>query len=230
MMHDKEAAVALSPRYRTQSVIMTQSPGLLQTRESAANIKQGYLHFCSTKLTAVLTSRTSTMDQLRRNFQSSKSSHWGGRSTPSSAETTSPVPPPLNGGSSTVSSNLHPYSSHQSDAAPVISGSSNQEDEERCVICLESLSFSFRLPGEKPQIVPECGHALHDACFTAVYGPVIRGQLGRSNLGLCGVCRRPMKLGDGDNSKGNSKLFLLGLWLSMTAPIRACGTHWCWGQ
>ncbi|KAF8329534.1 Pleckstrin homology domain-containing protein [Cantharellus anzutake] len=109
------------------------------------------------------------MDKLRRNFHSSKSSHW------------------------------------------VISGGLNQEEEERCVICLESLSFSFRLPGEKPQIVPECGHALHDACFTAVYGPVVRGQHGRSNLGLCGVCRRPMKLGDGDNTKGNKLAALTGV-------------------
>jgi hypothetical protein len=29
-------------------------------------------------------------------------------------------------------------------------------------VCLEPLSFSFRLPGEKPHIVPECGHALHE--------------------------------------------------------------------
>jgi hypothetical protein len=27
---------------------------------------------------------------------------------------------------------------------------------------VESLSFTFRLPGEKPHIVPECGHALHE--------------------------------------------------------------------
>ena len=169
------------------------------------------------------------MDQLRRNFQSSKSSHWGGRSATSGDRTASPAPSSLNHGSSIASSNLHPYSSPQSDASPVISMVSNQEDEERCVICLESLSFSFRLPGEKPQIVPECGHALHDACFTAVYGPVVRGQLGRSNIGLCGVCRRPMKLGDVDNTKGNSKLFFLfGLWLSITMPVRACSTHWGW--
>lgn len=54
-------------------------------------------------------------------------------------------------------------------------------------------------------MVPECGHALHEACFTAVYGPVVRGGARQTNLGLCGVCRRPMKIGDGDSSKGNSK-------------------------
>jgi hypothetical protein len=87
---------------------------------------------------------------------------------------------------------------------PVVS-SLSQEDGNDCPVCLESLSFSFRLPGEKPHIVPECGHALHEACFTAVYGPVVRGGTIQANLGLCGVCRRPMKIGDGDNSKGNSQ-------------------------
>ena len=35
-------------------------------------------------------------------------------------------------------------------------------DDDQCPICCESLSFTFRLPGEKPHIVPECGHALHE--------------------------------------------------------------------
>ena len=39
------------------------------------------------------------------------------------------------------------------------------DDEETCPVCVESLSFTFRLPGEKPHIVPECGHALHEVCF-----------------------------------------------------------------
>jgi hypothetical protein len=47
---------------------------------------------------------------------------------------------------------------------PVVS-SHDSEDEEDCPVCLEPLSFSFRLPGEKPHIVPECGHALHEVCF-----------------------------------------------------------------
>jgi hypothetical protein len=49
------------------------------------------------------------------------------------------------------------------------------------------------------------------ACFTAVYGPP-PSQQGRaaprkSNLGVCGVCRRPMKIGDGDSGKSNSSSF-----------------------
>ena len=40
--------------------------------------------------------------------------------------------------------------------------SSEAVDEETCPVCVESLSFTFRLPGEKPPIVPECGHSLHE--------------------------------------------------------------------
>ncbi|KZT55808.1 hypothetical protein CALCODRAFT_436594 [Calocera cornea HHB12733] len=91
-------------------------------------------------------------------------------------------------------------------AAPV-------EDEDDCPVCLEPLSFSFRIPGEKPHIVPECGHALHEACFSAVYGPpASRNGPGRkTNLGVCGVCRRPMKVGDGDSSKNNKLAALTGM-------------------
>jgi hypothetical protein len=45
---------------------------------------------------------------------------------------------------------------------PVVSSHDSSEEEEECPVCLEPLSFSFRLPGEKPHIVPECGHALHE--------------------------------------------------------------------
>lgn len=38
----------------------------------------------------------------------------------------------------------------------------DEQDDAICPLCTESLSFSFRLPGEKPHIVPECGHALHN--------------------------------------------------------------------
>ncbi|KAI0002142.1 Pleckstrin homology domain-containing protein [Russula compacta] len=99
---------------------------------------------------------------------------------------------------------------------PVVSSHSSSEEEEECPVCLEPLSFSFRLPGEKPHIVPECGHALHEACFTAVYGPVpgvgrTTAVLRKSNLGVCGVCRRPMKVGDGDGGKSNKLAALTGM-------------------
>ncbi|KAL0572801.1 hypothetical protein V5O48_009166 [Marasmius crinis-equi] len=98
---------------------------------------------------------------------------------------------------------------------PVVSNQDHVEEEEDCPVCLEPLSFSFRLPGEKPHIVPECGHALHEACFTAVYGPPpsqARTTVPRkSNLGVCGVCRRPMKVGDGDGGKSNKLAALTGV-------------------
>ncbi|KAH7923973.1 hypothetical protein BV22DRAFT_1091823 [Leucogyrophana mollusca] len=110
----------------------------------------------------------------------------------------------------------HPYAVMPPAPVPVVSQTHDiVEDEDECPVCLEPLSFSFRLPGEKPHVVPECGHALHEACFTAVYGPPpgqARSTVARkSNLGVCGVCRRPMKLGDGDSSKINKLAALTGM-------------------
>lgn len=56
----------------------------------------------------------------------------------------------------------HPYSNMAPAPLPVVSSHDATEDEDECPVCLEPLSFSFRLPGEKPHIVPECGHALHE--------------------------------------------------------------------
>ncbi|KAJ3851410.1 Pleckstrin homology domain-containing protein [Lentinula lateritia] len=109
----------------------------------------------------------------------------------------------------------HPYGTMHIAPMPVVSNSDNADDEEDCPVCLEPLSFSFRLPGEKPHIVPECGHALHEACFTAVYGPPPNQSKStvprKSNLGVCGVCRRPMKVGDGDGGKSNKLAALTGV-------------------
>ena len=59
---------------------------------------------------------------------------------------------------------------------PVVRNDPNADIEEDCIICGESLSFSFRLPGEKPHIVPECGHALHEVCVRCV-GVVVANWL-----------------------------------------------------
>ena len=55
-----------------------------------------------------------------------------------------------------------PHSSIYMPPIPVVKNHSVVEDDDECPVCLEPLSFSFRLPGEKPHIVPECGHALHE--------------------------------------------------------------------
>ncbi|KAG6334666.1 hypothetical protein ID866_4415, partial [Astraeus odoratus] len=109
----------------------------------------------------------------------------------------------------------HPFSAMPPAPVPILSSHDPLDDEQECPVCLEPLSFSFRLPGEKPHVVPECGHSLHEACFTAVYGPP-PGQSRsatprKSNLGVCGVCRRPMKITDGDNSKTNKLAALTGM-------------------
>ncbi|ORY20538.1 Pleckstrin homology domain-domain-containing protein [Naematelia encephala] len=85
-----------------------------------------------------------------------------------------------------------------------------KNDEEICPVCVESLSFTYRLPGEKPHIVPECGHALHEECFVTVYGDVPR-EGSRKNLGVCGVCRQPMRISDSGEGrrKGGNKLATL---------------------
>ncbi|KAF9054534.1 Pleckstrin homology domain-containing protein [Panaeolus papilionaceus] len=114
----------------------------------------------------------------------------------------------------------HPYSMPP---LPVVSTHTAVDDDDECPVCLEPLSFSFRLPGEKPHIVPECGHALHEACFIAVYGPppsqAGRGVPRKANLGVCGVCRRPMKVGDGDGGKSNKLAALTGMGDSRAAPL-----------
>lgn len=47
------------------------------------------------------------------------------------------------------------------------------DNEGECPVCLEPLSFSFRLPGEKPHVVPECGHALHEVSSRSFLGALI---------------------------------------------------------
>ncbi|KAK2462704.1 hypothetical protein APHAL10511_005222 [Amanita phalloides] len=108
-----------------------------------------------------------------------------------------------------------PSASMHSAPIPVVSSYDPTDDDDDCPVCLEPLSFSFRLPGEKPHVVPECGHALHEACFTAVYGPLPNQNRAHSprklNLGVCGVCRRPMKVSDGDSGKSNKLAALTGM-------------------
>ena len=102
---------------------------------------------------------------------------------------------------------------------PLLGGSSAGQPDPDCPVCLESLSI--RLAGEKPHIVPVCGHKLHAECFEAAYGdPVdfggvdarenLMGSMGRMRKktrpqGNCAVCRSEMRLGDPAESGKNSK-------------------------
>ena len=76
------------------------------------------------------------------------------------------------------STNLHPYAAMVAAPLPVVSSHDASDEEEECPVCLEPLSSSFRLPGEKPHIVPECGHALHEV------SPIFRYRLSRLSLRL----------------------------------------------
>lgn len=74
------------------------------------------------------------------------------------------------------------------------------------------------LTGEKPHIIPLCGHALHDQCFTQVYGPVPSAKLPSKSLGVCGICRKPMKLSDDANIQPNKKTNKLDKLAGIASP------------
>lgn len=73
----------------------------------------------------------------------------------------------------------HSYTAMPPPPLPVVSNHDTLDDEQECPVCLEPLSFSFRLPGEKPHVVPECGHSLHEvsaqicSISTSVISPIL---------------------------------------------------------
>jgi len=62
----------------------------------------------------------------------------------------------------------HSYPLNDTPKMPKAPSRDVTEEEAECPVCLEPLSFSYRLPGEKPHIVPECGHALHEVPLLSV--------------------------------------------------------------
>ncbi|GAA5918128.1 hypothetical protein JCM6882_006353 [Rhodosporidiobolus microsporus] len=133
------------------------------------------------------------------------------------------TPPPSPPHSRTSpSSHAHPHSHKRSEstssstasiAAAAAQGfmssaiSDSADQEELCPICCEGL-IAFRLAGEKPHVVPVCGHRLHHACFEAVYGDLNRAKARQTgSLGLCGVCRREMKVGEASDGPGKGSKF-----------------------
>lgn len=91
------------------------------------------------------------------------------------------------------------------------------EQETDCPVCLESLSI--RLQGEKPHVVPVCGHKLHNECFETAYNITVREAIGNSDdilqslsrrkkrqpIGICGICRSEMRIGDPSETGKNSE-------------------------
>jgi hypothetical protein len=76
----------------------------------------------------------------------------------------------------------HPYATMPPAPVPVVSAHEHIDDEQECPVCLEPLSFSFRLPGEKPHVVPECGHSLHEVSpFSFPSRPCLRSMSSYSN-------------------------------------------------
>ena len=104
-----------------------------------------------------ITSRATAFFKRPR-LRSASSVHSSSASDSASHENSSH---PSNAHYSDAPSIVHPFSSMVAAPVPVVSNP-DTEDEKDCPVCLEPLSFSFRLPGEKPHIVPDCGHALHE--------------------------------------------------------------------
>jgi hypothetical protein len=92
-------------------------------------------------------------------------SAYSAHSAPAYAPAGSPGPPPPlpDTASSHHSGGAHPYGGMNA-GGNVLGHRDDDDDERECPVCLEPLSFSFHLPGEKPHIVPECSHALHEVC------------------------------------------------------------------
>jgi len=136
-----------------------------------------------------------------------------------------PALPPVPGsGSGSTEAPYHPYAaastrkasqpnlpSHTSRSA---SQTREKEEDVTCPVCLESLSI--RLQGEKPHVVPLCGHKLHNECFETAYNITVREALGddrmegvrrkkRQPIGICGICRSEMRIGDPSEVGKNSK-------------------------
>ncbi|GAA6058546.1 hypothetical protein JCM10212_006985 [Sporobolomyces blumeae] len=174
------------------------------------SIKEGFVFNPTTSTTAAHLPRTSFTP-------SSTDRHVSPRPSFSSGSSPNPYPPSPSSSStsrrsrpdpaSLLSPALDPFASFMS--ASVVDAA---DDEESCPICLELLSL--RLAGEKPHVVPICGHRLHHSCFEAVYGDVERAKSkSGGSSGLCGVCRRDMRIGDSGESarKGNKFAKLSGL-------------------
>lgn len=60
----------------------------------------------------------------------------------------------------------HNVGSASNPLAVISQQETSRRDENSCPICVESLDASFRLPGEKAHVIPECGHTIHEVGTT----------------------------------------------------------------
>lgn len=109
--------------------------------------------------------RSGTVSSQSESVRSGKSVHPFASAV---IRSSSPPPLPSAGRATIANSRSHPnlVEAYTMSSAPAhqvtLASTENKDDEDSCPICCESLSFTFRLPGEKPHVVPECGHALHE--------------------------------------------------------------------
>ena len=113
----------------------------------------------------------SIASSIRSVFSSDRKKNKGpaqiGFGSPASASALSLRSTALSDASSSqiTSTYSHSLPLHDTQNMPIVPSRDPPDEEAECPVCLEPLSFSFRLPGEKPHIVPECGHSLHEVTF-----------------------------------------------------------------
>ncbi|CED84269.1 Triosephosphate isomerase [Phaffia rhodozyma] len=93
--------------------------------------------------------------------------------------------------------------------ALVVNQDTDQEDGYKCPVCVERIGAEFRISGERPDVIPECGHSIHHDCFVHVYGPLPEvnrfGDVRKvQSYGVCGVCRKPMRVSEDGGSSGGA--------------------------
>lgn len=163
-----------------------------------------------------------------------------------------PLPP------SHLEDSYHPYAASSRKAShpilPSHSGAKSAaareaEQDIACPVCLESLSI--RLQGEKPHVLPICGHKLHNECFETAYNITVAQALQdsdpraegvrrkkRNPIGICGICRSEMRVGDPSEIGKNSEpltLYMLDLSLPLGRSIFClttveCAQTWGWTE
>ncbi|GAA97448.1 uncharacterized protein L969DRAFT_94495 [Mixia osmundae IAM 14324] len=194
-LHDRLSAQSspLSPSSSSHSRLLTPRSFFSKFHKSPKT-PQGEDGFAPGFIMQQSLSTRSGQDARSMSRSTTANSMWGQSADP--AEELSP----RRGDSRDVFGNASPILSRSQPMSPALSSKSkssghpDSSESEICPVCIESLSL--KLSTERHHITPRCGHSLHEACFEAVYGDVAHARQTNASIGLCGVCRRDMKLGD----------------------------------